>query len=300
MIASLENDIAEKGYTIESILEDFPKEKLSGLMVATSVYVMQFMKEPFKEEWMDVTSETSRTLVEDEIPEIIESILESPSRVEAEEDQEEGSELLILKGEDGSVRKIEARYPFSEVLRAYVRDIKDPRSVVVIKSQEGDGAVSTIDLSSSSLEASNGIKPLGVARYRNISTDGPSIRDSLVEEISYYFDKEEDLREVLGSISEVHTVYLGEVANLSGGNFALESMEFVRRKFSNNLPGQVVYLTTPGTSVEKSLGDRNIVSVALRMVYGRDYEIKVSKFEKENSKLGKVLVYVYKPEKKQR
>lgn len=275
--------------------ENIPTEKREGLAVAMAVYVAQFSQEPFKEPWTIVSGAESRELEDpEEIYHLLDGLLRNSSNIMLK-DTCDGGEILTQVDEEGNpLFTINTIYPFTKILKAYAREASDPSSLVLIKYIDKDGSKQTVNLSTSITEGAVQM-PVAVARYRNIESD---VLAAMEDEIGYYFEGE-DLNKVLADVRETPTVYLGEIADLSKSGFMLTSLGVARGHFAGRLPSQIIFLTMPGTSIMEQAERRGntVVKVALKMLYGREYQIDESTVEYDNPKLGKVLLYKYNSKK---
>lgn len=279
--------------SLSEYTENIPTEKREGLAVAMAVYVAQFSQEPFKEPWTIVNGAESRELEDpEEIYHLLDGLLRNSRNIMLEDTCDGGETLTQVDEEGNPLFTINTIYPFTKILKAYAREVSDPRSMVLIKYEDKDGSKQTVNLSTSITEGAIQM-PVAVARYRNIESD---VLAAMEDEIGYYFEGE-DLKKVLADVQETPTVYLGEIADLSRSGFMLASLGAARSHFAGRLPSQIIFLTMPGTSIMEQAEKRGntVVKVALSMLYGREYQIEESIIEYDNPKLGKVLLYKYNP-----
>jgi hypothetical protein len=265
-----------------------PKEKV-GLTVAVSVNVMAFSKAPFNEPWYDISNGDLRELQDiNEMSRIVSSILEDPSLLKIQSD-EEGNEIWEKQSPDPlSGYKVKTEYPLSKILKTYIREIRDPESVLLVKYTNSDNKERIVDLSKATIDDFP-IEPVAVFRIRNIKNN---VIDEVIGEVVDYLNEEQKV-DLESTLLEEHTAYLGEVANLKNeGLFLLSALKASISSF-NPFPKQIVYLTKPGTSIEDSDRDINPISRIIKGVY-KSLSLVEEKKAYENEFGDKSVLYIYK------
>lgn len=275
--------------SLRSQIENLSSEEKVGLTVAVSVNVIAFSKEPFNEPWKDISNEEPRILTDlDEVSQIVSSFIENPDLCRVYNDKE-GKEIWERVDIEGKVEnRVITEYPLSKILRTYIREMRDPESVLLVKYMNSEGKERIVDLSKASIDDIP-TEPVAIFRIRNIKDD---VVNEILGEVGDYLTKDQESA-LRSNLSNEHTAYLGEVANLKNeGLFLLSALKASISSFKP-FPKQLVYLTKPGTSIEDSNRESNPISRIIKGVY-KTFSLVEEKQVYENELGEKSILYIYK------
>ncbi len=276
--------------------DSFSDKQIEGLACAISVYVSVFSRPPFAEEWTveegdDYLQQFSDS--EDDFDphnathlfRLIDALLVNPESVFLTTEGEE--EILEIISDEETLARIRMIYPFSSILKAYARDSKDPKSMVLVSYHDANDKQQTIDLT----EESPGeiVSPRGVTRVRYM---GSNIGDQIFDEIGYYIPEEmqEELRAL---IDEVPTTYLGEIAVTKESRFMMESIIRAAKKFSP-LPDQFIMFTKEGSATIRTAEEEDrLLSLFSKVLY-QNKKLTLTRKGYRNEEGQNVFVNIYK------
>lgn len=261
----------------------YKKDDIPSLTAAIFVYLRAFSKYPFNETW--TSTDPSFSFEDDsQLFELIEEILSNPTDVNIHGTI--NTQTMTYNG-----REYLTQYPISSITNAYSNALDNPEATLIVKSGGKNFNLSIGER----LTKEETVNASAVARLVNYSPDKCSVSNSILKEVGAYL--QEDEKEILTSnVSELQTVYLGEIANIKSNEnkttpFTLEAFGQYLMQFGNNLPNQIVYLTKLGTSIEnKHRNNASFLKPLLRFVFPRhEIEETVLKFDQE-----KTLIYIFK------
>lgn len=279
---------------IDPINEElYSKEDIPSLAAAVAVYITAFSKEPFNEPW---TVEKGVFDVDDigQLTSLIIEILQTPKSIRITGDDSNQQMILPHQQEDENSEEliINTRYALSDIINAYAYAMNDSDSILLLKAGN-----KTFELNKQRLNWQAHEEVTAVARFTNISpTDQSSVSEQILDEVSHYLNTD-DKKDLEGSLENIRTAYLGEIANLGNEIFLLEALTAYREKFKSNLPQRVIYLTKPGTGVEpEGKEGRNIkfLEVLIKQAYGQKMKIIPTKKLYKDPQGGDTIIYYYK------
>jgi hypothetical protein len=280
-LSHLEKQIADS-------LKSFSSEEKKGLAVAISVNIAAFSKPPFNEPWIEIIQQTKIPILKiQDIYAIIKLILSHPNSLKIFRNEENFEVWEILEPISKKRTKVITTFPLSFLIGSYIREIRDPNSVLLIKYLNADGNEITIDLSKNTIPDTP-VEPIGVFRIRNIMEN---VRQEVVDEVSYYLGTEQK-NQLFYSLKEVHSAYLGEIANLrNNGLFILSALKASLTSFKPK-PKQIIYVTKTGTSIEnENLRDNPILSIIRKIFRSNSISIVKTIYGRENNQ--EVLLYTW-------
>ncbi|KUK77673.1 MAG: hypothetical protein XD93_0164 [candidate division WS6 bacterium 34_10] len=246
----------------------YEKADIPSLAAALTIYVTAFSKPPFNEKWTVQEGDFNPEEFED-LNSFLINVLDKPQ------------DLIINSiANDKQINqfrdiKFETVYPLNKIISSYAEALRDPEAVLLLKGNSND-----IYRLSEGERINANTSPTAVARFVNYS---PEKINSLKSEISSYLS-DEDIQEVMNDLLDANRIlYLAETVNLNEnilqlGSFTRQSTDIYKEKYGKKLPDRVMYLTKPGTEVERNNGKRNLNRRFMKAIIERNYP-KGTQFE---------------------
>lgn len=220
----------------------YEEKDIPSLAASITLYVTAFSREPFNEKWETINGGLKPEDPND-LNRFISEVLHNPSGliIQHNEDQQ----TMDFKGT--TVRTL---YPLNKIILSYVEALKNPEAVLLLKTNSG--YIYKLSPPHSERMEDNEV-PVAVARFVNYNEEQIP---KLLDEMSSYLEPEELGKLKNEFVGAQRLLYLGEIVNLNDnliqqGSFTKQTLEIYTEKYGDNLPDRVIYLTKPGTGVER-------------------------------------------------
>ena len=266
----------------------YEEADIPSLAAALTIYVTGFSKPPFNEKW-----EVKEGDLNPEDPSNLNNFLNNVLH--------EPSELIIKSnGDDKQITQFkdivfETEYPLNKIIVPYVKALKDPDSLLLLKGSSND-----VYKLSEGERINENTSPRAVARFVNYPNEKIT---ELSNEISEYVQAE-DINKVMEDLLDAkRALYLGEIVNLDDnlikqGSFSRQSLKIYLEKYGQTLPDRVMYLTKPGTGVERQNDKENLnrrfMKALIERCFPRGTKFDHKRFAFDDSVGEKVIIYLSK------